>query len=288
MVVKEGQIFLRHQNYTVCTVEPGKEDPHYMPLLDLSQWHVRNYACNRAWVRSQYMCVIDAGVPEIEAWNTYNCHQGKGQEVVGIVRGMIRVMDYGISLNKLHLCASFSLKALCQVSATACTVAYQPLHQTRCGRVGDLESTLRLWSRTIHQWIVILTRGSQWVEAIASRPFMFWTLDQMNQVVDQLASIEDLAENDSIEETGVVFCCGHPTVLTYVALHVLQCQQLSSPRFSDDHGSVRVAVYTSWKLTFGQVPHKRWILMLHNRWEYPRAIQTLGDDHVCRKLCLAT
>ncbi|KAG1786647.1 hypothetical protein EV424DRAFT_1551381 [Suillus variegatus] len=36
---------------------------------------------------------------------------------------------------------------------------------------------------------------------------MFWTLDQMNQVVDQLASIEDLAENDSIEETGVVFCC---------------------------------------------------------------------------------
>ncbi|KAG1784892.1 uncharacterized protein HD556DRAFT_1451275 [Suillus plorans] len=36
---------------------------------------------------------------------------------------------------------------------------------------------------------------------------MFWTLDQMNKVVDQLASIEDLADNDSIEETGVVFCC---------------------------------------------------------------------------------
>ncbi|KAG1890673.1 uncharacterized protein F5891DRAFT_1212624 [Suillus fuscotomentosus] len=284
MVVKEGQIFLRHQNYTVCTVEPGKEDPHYMPLLDLSQWHVRNYACNRAWVRSQYISMqaslkLKHGIPitvtkaRVFTWRWDYWYQPE--------------LVYA-SLHTLSSEAPLCKYALCQVSATACTVAYQPLHQTRCGRVGDLESTLRLWSRTIHQWIVILTRGSQWVEAIASRPFMFWTLDQMNQVVDQLASIEDLAENDSIEETGVVFCCGHPTVLTYVALHVLQCQQLSSPRFSDDHGSVRVAVYTSWKLTFGQVPHKRWILMLHNRWEYPRAIQTLGDDHVCRKLCLAT
>ncbi|KAG2062948.1 hypothetical protein BDR04DRAFT_1164433 [Suillus decipiens] len=36
---------------------------------------------------------------------------------------------------------------------------------------------------------------------------MFWTLDQMNQVVAQLANIEDLAEHEYIEETDVVFCC---------------------------------------------------------------------------------
>ncbi|KAG2340572.1 hypothetical protein BDR05DRAFT_950298 [Suillus weaverae] len=32
-------------------------------------------------------------------------------------------------------------------------------------------------------------------------------VSQMNQVVTQLASIEELAENQSIEESGVVFCC---------------------------------------------------------------------------------
>ncbi|KAG1794064.1 uncharacterized protein BJ212DRAFT_1490174 [Suillus subaureus] len=36
---------------------------------------------------------------------------------------------------------------------------------------------------------------------------MFWTLDQMNQIVAQLADIEGLVENGLLEETSVVFCC---------------------------------------------------------------------------------
>ncbi|KAG2352865.1 hypothetical protein BDR07DRAFT_1383805 [Suillus spraguei] len=38
---------------------------------------------------------------------------------------------------------------------------------------------------------------------------IFWTLDQMNQIISHLASIEteDLADNGFIHETGIVFCC---------------------------------------------------------------------------------
>ncbi|KAG2366151.1 hypothetical protein BDR07DRAFT_1480391 [Suillus spraguei] len=36
---------------------------------------------------------------------------------------------------------------------------------------------------------------------------MFWSLDQMHQIVAQLSSVEDLAENGLIEESSVVFCC---------------------------------------------------------------------------------
>ncbi|KAG1893337.1 uncharacterized protein F5891DRAFT_1196569 [Suillus fuscotomentosus] len=36
---------------------------------------------------------------------------------------------------------------------------------------------------------------------------MFWTLDQMNQIVAQLANIEGLVENGLLEETSIVFCC---------------------------------------------------------------------------------
>ncbi|KAG1722281.1 uncharacterized protein EDB91DRAFT_1256148 [Suillus paluster] len=36
---------------------------------------------------------------------------------------------------------------------------------------------------------------------------IFWTLDQMRQVDVQLASVEALAENEIIEDTGVVLCC---------------------------------------------------------------------------------
>ncbi|KIK31910.1 hypothetical protein CY34DRAFT_111188 [Suillus luteus UH-Slu-Lm8-n1] len=43
--------------------------------------------------------------------------------------------------------------------------------------------------------------------AQSSAASMFWTLDQMNQIGTQLATIESLADNDIIEETGVVFCC---------------------------------------------------------------------------------
>ncbi|KAG1779681.1 hypothetical protein EV702DRAFT_1195054 [Suillus placidus] len=41
----------------------------------------------------------------------------------------------------------------------------------------------------------------------SSAASMFWTLDQMNQIGTHLATIESLADNDIIEETGVVFCC---------------------------------------------------------------------------------
>ncbi|KAG2105835.1 uncharacterized protein F5147DRAFT_654077 [Suillus discolor] len=36
---------------------------------------------------------------------------------------------------------------------------------------------------------------------------IFWTLDQMRQVDTQLASVKALAENRTIEDTGVVHCC---------------------------------------------------------------------------------
>ncbi|KIK41669.1 hypothetical protein CY34DRAFT_107206 [Suillus luteus UH-Slu-Lm8-n1] len=43
----------------------------------------------------------------------------------------------------------------------------------------------------------------------SSAALMFWNLDQMNQVGIHLATIEteDLANNEMIDETGVVFCC---------------------------------------------------------------------------------
>ncbi|KAG1787248.1 uncharacterized protein HD556DRAFT_1503378 [Suillus plorans] len=36
---------------------------------------------------------------------------------------------------------------------------------------------------------------------------IFWTLDEMNQIVGQLAYVEEIAENDLVPETGVVSCC---------------------------------------------------------------------------------
>ncbi|KIK34657.1 hypothetical protein CY34DRAFT_17569 [Suillus luteus UH-Slu-Lm8-n1] len=36
---------------------------------------------------------------------------------------------------------------------------------------------------------------------------IFWTLEQMNQIINHLARIEDLAENELIHETSIVFCC---------------------------------------------------------------------------------
>lgn len=54
---------------------------------------------------------------------------------------------------------------------------------------------------------------------------MFWTLDQMNQVVAQLASIEDLAENESIEETGIVFCCR----ILYILRHYQYLHRYNQP-----------------------------------------------------------
>lgn len=41
----------------------------------------------------------------------------------------------------------------------------------------------------------------------SSAASMFWTLDQMNQIGTHLAIIEGLADNETIEETGAVFCC---------------------------------------------------------------------------------
>ncbi|KAG2125095.1 hypothetical protein DEU56DRAFT_916703 [Suillus clintonianus] len=41
---------------------------------------------------------------------------------------------------------------------------------------------------------------------------MFWTLDQMNQIGTHLATIESLADNDIIDESGVVFCCAQDIV----------------------------------------------------------------------------
>ncbi|KAG0701806.1 hypothetical protein DFH29DRAFT_875620 [Suillus ampliporus] len=40
----------------------------------------------------------------------------------------------------------------------------------------------------------------------SSAASMFWTLNQMNQIGTHLATIESLANNEIIEETGVVFC----------------------------------------------------------------------------------
>ncbi|KAG2354317.1 hypothetical protein BDR07DRAFT_1494737 [Suillus spraguei] len=62
---------------------------------------------------------------------------------------------------------------------------------------------------------------------------MFWTLDQMNQVIAQLASIEDLAENESIEETGVVFCCR----ILYILRHYqyLHCHNQPEARLIQTH-----------------------------------------------------
>ncbi|KAG2355219.1 hypothetical protein BDR07DRAFT_1493447 [Suillus spraguei] len=62
---------------------------------------------------------------------------------------------------------------------------------------------------------------------------MFWTLDQMNQVIAQLASIEDLAENESIEETGVVFCCR----ILYILRHYqyLHCHNQPEARLIRTH-----------------------------------------------------
>ncbi|KAG2046040.1 hypothetical protein BDR06DRAFT_977774 [Suillus hirtellus] len=50
---------------------------------------------------------------------------------------------------------------------------------------------------------------------------MFWTLDQMNQVVAQLASIE----NESIEETGIVFCCR----ILYILRHYQYLHRYNQP-----------------------------------------------------------
>ncbi|KAG1898672.1 uncharacterized protein F5891DRAFT_1190442 [Suillus fuscotomentosus] len=36
---------------------------------------------------------------------------------------------------------------------------------------------------------------------------IFWTLDEMNQIVGQLAYVEEITENDLVPETGVVSCC---------------------------------------------------------------------------------
>ncbi|KAG1726036.1 hypothetical protein EDD22DRAFT_1018658 [Suillus occidentalis] len=41
----------------------------------------------------------------------------------------------------------------------------------------------------------------------SSAASMFWSLDQMNQIGAQLATIESLIDNGVVEETGVVFCC---------------------------------------------------------------------------------
>ncbi|KAG2133397.1 hypothetical protein BD769DRAFT_1665667 [Suillus cothurnatus] len=36
---------------------------------------------------------------------------------------------------------------------------------------------------------------------------IFWTQDQMNQIITHLAGIEELADNGLIHETGIMFCC---------------------------------------------------------------------------------
>ncbi|KAG1883723.1 hypothetical protein F4604DRAFT_1677461 [Suillus subluteus] len=41
----------------------------------------------------------------------------------------------------------------------------------------------------------------------SSAASMFWTLDKINQIGTHLATIESLADNEIIEETGVMFCC---------------------------------------------------------------------------------
>ncbi|KAG2335414.1 hypothetical protein BDR05DRAFT_954091 [Suillus weaverae] len=53
----------------------------------------------------------------------------------------------------------------------------------------------------------------------SSAASMFWTLDQMNQIGTHLATIKSLANNDIIEETGVVFCCRILYILHHVGHH---------------------------------------------------------------------
>ncbi|KAG0694142.1 hypothetical protein DFH29DRAFT_1006601 [Suillus ampliporus] len=53
----------------------------------------------------------------------------------------------------------------------------------------------------------------------SSAASMFWTLDQMNQIDAHLATIKSLANNEIIEETGVVFCCRILYILYCVGHH---------------------------------------------------------------------
>ncbi|KAG1886922.1 uncharacterized protein F5891DRAFT_1200307 [Suillus fuscotomentosus] len=49
----------------------------------------------------------------------------------------------------------------------------------------------------------------------SSAASIFWTFDQMNQIGAHLATIEGLADNGIVEETGVVFCCR----ISYILRH---------------------------------------------------------------------
>ncbi|KAG0691528.1 hypothetical protein DFH29DRAFT_1018774 [Suillus ampliporus] len=70
----------------------------------------------------------------------------------------------------------------------------------------------------------------------SSAASMFWTLDQMNQIDTHLATIESLANNEIIEETGAVFCCR--------ILYILRHHQ-----FLNRHNQLKPALFETMRLS---------------------------------------
>ncbi|KAG2739668.1 hypothetical protein P692DRAFT_201873011 [Suillus brevipes Sb2] len=71
---------------------------------------------------------------------------------------------------------------------------------------------------------------------------MFWTLDQMNQIGTHLATIESLANNEIIEETGIVFCWHHQFLNRH---NQPEARLIRSHAVRETHRSCKLLVFMS-------------------------------------------